>query len=519
VIAKISDPRGQRVAGLIYYLFGPGRREEHTDPHVIAGWRHPAELEPALHPDGDRDFRKLCGLLQQPHAALGPRGFDRPVWHCAVRAAPEDNTLSDDAWAQIGADIMHRTGLAPHGQDDDAVRWVAVRHGADHIHIVAMLARQDGGKPRLSNECYRVREACRAAEERYGLRRTAFADRTAARRPTRAENEKTRRRGWRETPRVTLKRAVSTAAAGASSEQEFFARLNDAGVLIRKRLSTRNLAEVTGYAAALPGDAATDGAPVWFGGGKLAADLTLPRLRRRWEPARVTTEETFTVQERTAFWKHTAQTAANASAQIRSHAATSPAAAADAAWAAADTMHAAAAALGSRILRQAADSYDRAARAPYGRIPGPTPAGNRLRRAARLLAASTTVSNDNTLAIVTLVTRLSALAEAVAQLRDVQQRSAQAASARHARPNACAQPEPRTPFGRRPHLPGPARQASGYTSNSPPRRARRKRIRQSQYYERQHGQVPAPRAALTHRARVAPDLWKSRRDRATSRVW
>jgi hypothetical protein len=432
MIAKISDPRGQRVAGLIYYLFGPGRREEHTDPHLIAGWRHPAELEPPLHPDGHRNFRNLCGLLQQPHAALGPRGFDRPVWHCAVRAAPEDNTLSDDAWAEIAADIMHRTGLAPHGQDDDAVRWVAVRHGADHIHIVAMLARQDGGKPRLSNERYRVREACRAAEERYGLRRTAPADRTAARRPTRAENEKTRRRGCRETPRVTLKRAVSTAAAGASSEQQFFARLDAAGVLVRKRLSTRNPAEVTGYAVALPGDAAKDGAPVWFGGGKLAADLTLPKLRRRWEPARVPPEKTLTVQERNALWEHAAQTAANASAQIRSQAATCPAAAADAAWAAADTMHAAAAALGSRILRQAADSYDRAARVPYGRIPGPTPAGNHLRRAARLLAASAAVSSDNTLAIVTLVTRLAALADAVAHLRHVQQRAAQAASARHA---------------------------------------------------------------------------------------
>jgi len=58
--------------------------------------------------------------------------------------------------------------------------------------------------------------------------------------------------------------------------------------------------------------------------------------------------------------------------------------------------------------------------------------GNRLCQAARLLAASATVRSDNTLAIVTLVTRLAALAEAVAQLRDVQQRSAQAASARHA---------------------------------------------------------------------------------------
>jgi hypothetical protein len=139
----------------------------------IAGWRHPAELEPPLLPDGHRDFRRLNGLLQQPHAALGPRGFDRPVWHCAVRAAPEDKMLSDDEWAQIAGDIVHRTGLAPYGQEYDAVRWVAVRHGDDHIHVVAMLARQDGGKPRLSNERYRGREACRAAEERYGLRRTA----------------------------------------------------------------------------------------------------------------------------------------------------------------------------------------------------------------------------------------------------------------------------------------------------------------------------------------------------------
>ncbi len=87
MIGKISDPRGERVQGLIYYLFGPGRREEHADPHLIAGWRHPAELEAQLLADGGRDFRRLNGLLQQPHATLGPRGFARPVWHCAVPAA------------------------------------------------------------------------------------------------------------------------------------------------------------------------------------------------------------------------------------------------------------------------------------------------------------------------------------------------------------------------------------------------------------------------------------------------
>ena|SRR6266568_1145240 len=212
--------RGTRVSGLIWYLYGPGRREEHVNPRLVAGWRHPAELEPPLRGDGTRDFRRLNGLLRQPSAALVRQGFDKPVWHCVARAAPDDPVLSDAQWAQVAEEIMHRTGLAGFG-DDDAVRWIAVRHAEDHIHIVATLARQDGAKPRIWNDFYRVREACQAIERRYGLRPTAPADRTAARRPSRAETEHAHRRGWEEPGRVTLKRAVHTAAAGAASEWEF----------------------------------------------------------------------------------------------------------------------------------------------------------------------------------------------------------------------------------------------------------------------------------------------------------
>ena len=288
MIGKISTPRGEHVQPLLYYLFGPGRQEEHTDPHIVAGWRHPADLEPPLRPDGTRDFTKLAGLLLQPQAALGKRAYARPVWHCSMRAAPEDRILSDDEWAAIAHEVLDRTGLAPYGQEDEAVRWVAVRHGDDHIHLVAMLARQDGGKPGLSWERVKVRAACLAAEQRYGLRSTAPADRTAARRPTRAENEKAARRGLDGAPRVTLRRQVATAAAAANSEDEFFARLGQAGVLVRKRFSIKNTAEVTGYSVALPGDTAKDGGPVWYGGGKLAADLTWPKLRQRWTPDRAT---------------------------------------------------------------------------------------------------------------------------------------------------------------------------------------------------------------------------------------
>jgi hypothetical protein len=53
-------------------------------------------------------------------------------------------------------------------------------------------------------------------------------------------------------------------------------------VLVRRRYSTTRPGDVTGYAVSLPGHVAKDGQPVWYGGGKLAPDLTLPKLRARW---------------------------------------------------------------------------------------------------------------------------------------------------------------------------------------------------------------------------------------------
>ena len=357
----------------------------------MAGWRHPADLEPPLRADGKRDFTKLAGLLLQPQAALGKRAYARPVWHCSMRAAPEDRMLSDDEWAAIAHDVMDRTGLSPHGQEDEAVRWVAVRHGEDHIHIVAMLARQDGGKPSLSWERYKVRAACLAAEQRYGLRSTAPADRTAARRPTRAEDEKAARRGLDEAPRITLRRHVTTAAASAKDEEEFFTCLGPGrGCWCGKGSASRTRARSPGTRSRSPATRPENGGPVWYGGGKLAPDLSWPKLRQRWAPDRATpgrVHPDLTAQERNAVWEHVTKIAADATAQIRNLAWTNPAAAADAAWATSDTLHVAAAMLGSRILRQAADAYDRAARSPYGHIPPPSPVGNQLRQAARLLSA------------------------------------------------------------------------------------------------------------------------------------
>jgi hypothetical protein len=489
MIGKISAPRGIRVEPLIRYLYGPGRHNEHTDPHIVAGWRDPAGLEPRLRPDGSRDFRMLNGLLNQPHAALGTWGYERPVWHCSMRTAPSDRMLSDQEWAQIARDVMDRTGLSRHGDEDDAIRWVAIRHADDHVHIVGMLARQDRSRPSVDNERYRVRDACLAAEHKYGLRSTAPADRTAPRAPTRGENEKAARRGLGEPPRLTLRRQVATAAAASATGQDFFARLDQAGVLVRLRYSTQNPGQVTGYAVAMTGDTGTDGGPVWYSGGKLAADLTWPKLCRRWAGQdRPPLRDPLTAGERSALWEHAARVTDQAAAQIRAD----PASAADIAWAASDALHVTAAALGSRVLRQAADAYDRAARQPYALLPEPSPAGNRLRHAARIMSAYAYLTRDRTLAPLILITRLAALAEAVADLRDAQHRAAQAAAARTAaghlraavRPAARTGPPPGTrtaahlaadsfpssPAPPRPAQPAPGPHGPGQPAPRPPRR-------------------------------------------------
>lgn len=341
----------------------------------------PAELEPDRCPNGRHDLRRLAILLAQPLAVPWRPYYEKPVWHCSVRAAPGDRLLTDGEWAQVAAEIMDTTDLAP---DDDysAVRWVAVRHAPDHIHIVATLARADGGRPDVWNDFYKVRAACRSAERRLGLQRTAPADRTAARRPSRAEREKAARRGWAYPARDTLRREVSLAAAAASTEEEFFFRLREAGVLVRQRTSTRTPGEITGYAVALPGDIRGSGGVVWYGGGKLAADLTLPKIRNPWEPSsaptRVPASDRITAADRHAVYAHAVRQARVASDHIRRCAVTDPARGADAAWAAADALqHVAARVLRNPELRRAADAYDRAARAPYGRIPCRTAAGNR----------------------------------------------------------------------------------------------------------------------------------------------
>ncbi|MFG2430348.1 relaxase/mobilization nuclease domain-containing protein [Streptomyces sp. NPDC048590] len=268
--------QGSHTLGLLYYLYGKGTHEEHIDPHLVASFD-------GMSPDPGRDAtatkKDLAQLLNQPlHLLAADQRPDKHVWHCSVRAAPDDPILSDEQWADIARRIVAATGIDP--DDGAGCRWAAVRHADDHIHIVATLVREDGRRPDHHRSGKRAQTEARLIEKELGLHQVAPGDGTAAQRPTSAERHKAQRQGRERTAREELRETVRRAVTGASSDEEFFARLAAAGLLIRKRAAPSG--DLLGYKVALHDDLNKDGEPVFYPGARLAPDLSLPRIRERW---------------------------------------------------------------------------------------------------------------------------------------------------------------------------------------------------------------------------------------------
>ncbi|CAM5256479.1 hypothetical protein SALBM311S_03554 [Streptomyces alboniger] len=70
------------------------------------------------------------------------------------------------------------------------------------------------------------------------------------------------------------------AAAGVTSEQEFFDRLAATGLLVSQRVAPSG--DLLGYKVALPDDRNEDQEPIYDSGSTLAPNLSLPRIRERW---------------------------------------------------------------------------------------------------------------------------------------------------------------------------------------------------------------------------------------------
>jgi hypothetical protein len=436
-------PRGTNVGGLLRYLFGPGKREEHVDAHLVAAWKDAGpitDLEPPTTATGRRDVRRLTNLLEQP-VSTGRNPPRKTVWHCSIRTHPTDRELSDAQWEHITGEVMAAVGLAPHG-DDRAVRWVAVRHATDHVHIVATLVRQDRRTAWATNDYRKAQTACRDLEERYGLYRVAPPGTGSRRWPRPPElNKAARLKAGTVAPRERRRRDVRAAAAKAVDETDFLARLGADGVLVKLRHGQRG--DVTGYAVGLAGHTTVAGDTVWYGGGRLASDLTLPRLRARWDgpsarpsgstAARLAAESN---PVPLGLYQRAADTVRQATAAMRG--ATGSGEASAIARAAADVLTAAARAWegrGGGPLTDAADSFDRAAfdlRRLARPVRHPSAAG--LRSIGRLIAVAGRVNDKDkdTRTVLRLILALAGIADALAEIREAQRRLHQRQAAREA---------------------------------------------------------------------------------------
>jgi len=280
VIRKVI--RGNNIGRTVNYLFGPGRHNEHTNPHLIAAWDTAWLDDPARSASltTTKGRARLIAALDAPrilHEVNVPGGH---VYHVPLSLPAEDGLLGDQRWRQVVEEAIDRLGFGPDSEGRGGCRWIAVHHGLsingnDHVHVVVQLVRGDGRIADLYRDWPKWDAVCQAAEERWNLTRTRRAG--AGERPlSRAELERADRTG-RDPARRELARRVRAAAVATASELEFLADLRSSGVLIQPRLSGER---VVGYRVAL-GAEGTD--PLWLSGSQLHRDLSLPKLRARWD--------------------------------------------------------------------------------------------------------------------------------------------------------------------------------------------------------------------------------------------
>lgn len=302
--------RGGNTRGLLLYLVGVGKREEHVNPHLVTGSPEAIWLAGERPLEG-ADAAALARFLDEPREAFGTTvtiaerdasgqmvgSRDAHVWHCSLSLHPDEPAMSDHRWAELCEQFVAAMGFA--GEAARAQhRWVAVRHGpstggSDHAHLVVGLIAEDGSKARLRNDWPRAQAACRELEERFGLRRLEAGRRGTGSRgikpgermaDTRHRRRDHGRRG--EHPergsRHTLERVVRACATASRDESEFVRALREQGIRVRPRYAAGGRDMVVGYSVRLAGRDQGPGRTVWYGGGKLARDLTLPALRSGW---------------------------------------------------------------------------------------------------------------------------------------------------------------------------------------------------------------------------------------------
>jgi len=263
VIAKVT--KGADFGGVLRYLYGAGRAEEHHDPHRVAGnvfGDDPAALA--------AEFALYTGT---------PAGADRPVWHASLRLAPQDRALSDDEWDRGVAVFLDRMGFLDPARPGRDTPYVAVRHAEDHVHVVAGTVRFDGTRANTYLDYSRSHAAARAVETELGL--VNAAERVGRGGPLSAvsigERSSAARRGI-DPERAVLRAQVAAArdAAAGRGRGAFEAELAGRGVSWRANVA--GTGRMNGYSFTQPGWTDKTGVAVWLPASKVDRTLRWAEL-------------------------------------------------------------------------------------------------------------------------------------------------------------------------------------------------------------------------------------------------
>lgn len=315
MVVQVSS-QGKSATGLMGYLYGEGRRNEHENQHaVFATHSMDAAYPGALAPDEARELGRVleaswAQAMRTELSSVGApgRGVDHnglvdgvgPIpdqdkdhmYHLIV-SLPPGNEWTDEQWSKVGWDLVKGLGFTEGPDDAQGCKVVGMRHGTsvggnDHMHIAVNLVREDGRRAYVPQYDFaQVQQIRRDIENRYDF---VLPLQDRGREPnnqlpayTQVEAQRAHERslfsGRPELPdRVVLQQMVRAAATASATEAEFIYQLMAATPELGLEAASWS-----------PGKTEAVGYRVWIEGheerltaSQLAPDLTLPKLRQQW---------------------------------------------------------------------------------------------------------------------------------------------------------------------------------------------------------------------------------------------
>ncbi|TKG61537.1 relaxase/mobilization nuclease domain-containing protein [Prauserella endophytica] len=439
-----------RLVGLMAYLAGPGTREEHSDQRIIAAWdptvtdieiREPSEQMDLAH---EMEFPARIREMEPPK-----NGF---VYHVPISLHADDPRLSDEQWGYVARKAIDKLGFGD-------CRWIAVHHGLarseqgprDHIHLVVHLAQENGTIASTWGDYKKMAELRAEMEDDPTLGLRVKTQRGGGGREGWRQGERYRaeRAGRGETDREQLERLVRAAAGPAESEADWVGLMRSSGVLVRARYAPGGRSEVVGYSVALAPEAGAQ--PVWYGGGRLARDLSLTAIRRRWDghdPAASlgAWSKNATLDARRPLVASSWSQAHRAVADFERLALATPLSDTVSWRAYARETAEALAGLSTRapqseriVLQRAATQLSRVAEMPHGQLRGvPSRGATAMRAACRVITSAAIAERGGMTAVIQLTVQLARLSAAVRRANEASQAAAAARMSADAEANLLA---------------------------------------------------------------------------------